>query len=296
MYCVNCGKELKAQSKFCPECGTKVIQEENVIIENETAEQELKAEAVQEEKITVEEIPQEKVNEDTVEQQAKTEEVAAEKSTADTGEQQAKVEDTPEQKSTADTVKEKLDDAVDSAKKAGKEFAESETVQNAKKEVNDIFNEAKAASNIQAGTATEGETVVPRQEVSFMVDWFYWTGRRSRLKYLMITIFTSLCSLALGSTVIFSLLFCYMSAVNLVKRLHDCDKSGWFAFLLMLIEYLILNLTWLFGLIGIGLAAAGSMSGLLLWLIPLLIVWAIKLWVFFVPGTKGPNRYGPEPK
>lgn len=209
--------------------------------------------------------------------------------------EEAEAEEAIEEKlhEAGETAKEKINEAVDSAKKAGENFAASDAVQNAKKEMHDIIDEAKAASERQAGQADEN-TAVPRESVSFLVDWFYWTGRRSRLKYLWVGCVTSICSLALGSTGILSLLFCYVSAVNLVKRLHDVDKPGWYAFLLMAAEYIIICLTWLFGLVGLGVAAAGVTSGLFLWLIPLMLVWAIKLWVFFIPGTKGPNKYGPE--
>lgn len=225
MYCAKCGTEIPDKSKFCPECGEKIVVEEPV------------AEAAPKE-----------------------------------------------------------ENIIDEAKKAGKSFAESENVQNAKKEVNDIFEEAKTASDMQNGTAVKEGAAVPREEVSFMVKWFYWTGRRDRFDYLLVAIATSVASLALGANPLISFLLCYISGVNLVKRLHDADRSGWFALFLMIVEYVILNLTWLFGLLGLGIAAAGSWAGLLVFLIPLLIVWGIKLWIFFVPGTNGANSYGPVPK
>lgn len=307
MYCAKCGNQIADKAKFCPECGAK--------LEVEAAEEVVKAEAAKAEEIEREEVKaeaEEIMDAEIVEEKAEaSQEPAAsdsevkpqteneDESKAD-GEinsqaEAADISDKPE-KSTTDTVKDKLEEAVEDAKKAGKDFAESDAVQNAKKEVHSIINEAKVASELQGGKAAEGETVVPRQEVSFLVDWLYWTGRRSRMKYLLICILTSVCSLALGATGILSLLFCYVSAVNLVKRLHDFDKPGWYAFLLMFAEYVIINLTWIFGLLGAGLAVAGATSGLLLWLVPLLLIWGIKLWVFTVPGTKGSNRFGPEPE
>lgn len=295
MYCAKCGNQIADKAKFCPECGAK--------LEVEAAEEVVKAEENKVEEIVDAEIVEEKVE---VAQESEASDSEARSQTKNEDElkadgeanSQSEANDTPDksEKSAADTVKDKLEEAVEDAKKAGKDFAESEAVQNAKKEVHSIIDEAKAASELQGGKATEGETVVPRQEVSFLVDWLYWTGRRSRMKYLLICILTSVCSLALGATGILSLLFCYVSAVNLVKRLHDFDKPGWYAFLLMFAEYVIINLTWIFGLLGAGLAVAGATSGLLLWLVPLLLIWGIKLWVFTVPGTKGPNRFGPEPE
>ena len=260
MYCANCGKELDAKSKFCPECGAKVVKEVKEAI--------------------VQEATQETAKEETVKENVQ-----------DTAKKEQNTEETPAEK----TVKEQLDEAVDSAKKKGEEFMESDAVKDAKKEFNNIINEARSANDIQSGKVEAGAaSTAPRESVSFFVDWFYWTGRRGRMKYLLIAILLSLCSFAFGSTGILSLLFCYMSAVNLIKRLHDFEKPGWYAFVLMLIEYALISLTWLFGIVGLGVAATGALSGLLLWLVPLLIVWAIKLWVFFIPGTKGVNKYGPE--
>lgn len=309
MLCANCGKEIKDNAKFCPECDIKIVPAEEVkeepkveepkVEEAKTSDEPIDVEA---EAVAAEESPKGSdepidVEAEAVEESPKSEEAATSEESPKS-EEAATSEESPgsEEKSTSDTVKEKIDEAVEDAKKAGKEFAESDMVQNAKKEMNDILEEAKSASQRQAGTAGAEETVQPRESVSFLVDWFYWTGRRSRMSYLLVGIVTSVCSLALGATGILSLLFCYISAVNLVKRLHDFDKPGWYAFLLMFAEYVIINLTWIFGLLGAGLAAAGITSGLIMWLIPLLIVWGIKLWVFFVPGTKGPNRFGPEPK
>ena len=282
MYCTECGKQIDDKAKFCPECGAKILKEAAA------EETEIKAEKTAAEEIVAE--PVEEVKEET---KAAPDIEDAEVKAAP--EDKATAAETAE-KSTSDTVKEKLEGAADSAKEAAKGFASSEAVQSAKKEMDNIFQEAKAASAQQSGKAGAGETVTPREEVSFLVDWLYWSGRRGRMKYLLIAILLSICSISVGSYYWLNLFICYASFVNLVKRFHDCDKSGFCAFLLLLAESVILGLTLIFGIIGIGVAATGTLSGLLLWLVPLMIVWAIKLWIFFWPGTPGPNKYGPEPK
>ena len=270
MYCVKCGATIPDKSKFCPECGEKVILEENVVKKSHQ-EEVIDAEVVE-------------PNIDDAEPKA-AETAEAKSNDAEPEAVESKSDNATEEKTTQEEQP-----------SAAKKFADSEAVQNAKKEVNDIFEEAKTASNMQNGSPLKDGATMPREEVSFMVKWFYWTGRRDRFDYLLVAIATSIASLALGANPLISFVLCYISAVNLVKRLHDTDHSGWFALFLMVVEYIILNLTWLFGLLGLGIMAAGSFVGLLVFLIPLLIVWGIKLWIFFMPGTNGTNSYGPVPK
>jgi uncharacterized membrane protein YhaH (DUF805 family) len=76
-----------------------------------------------------------------------------------------------------------------------------------------------------------------------------------------------------------------------VRRLHDTNRSGWWL-LVAVIPYVIL------GFMMAGAAASGDMAGLatagLFSLVAL--VGAIVLLVFMVlPGTRGPNNYGPDP-
>lgn len=68
-----------------------------------------------------------------------------------------------------------------------------------------------------------------------------------------------------------------------IKRLHDCDMSGWW----LLVFYLVPGL----------LSGAGTTIGgeLVLSLISLAIsIWAI-VQLGFLRGTGGPNRFGPDP-
>jgi uncharacterized membrane protein YhaH (DUF805 family) len=76
-----------------------------------------------------------------------------------------------------------------------------------------------------------------------------------------------------------------------VRRLHDTNRSGWW----ILSPFAGYALVW----IGIAMAASGSSAGTLLATLGMLVagVLGIVLLVFmFLDGTKGPNRYGPDPK
>jgi uncharacterized membrane protein YhaH (DUF805 family) len=76
-----------------------------------------------------------------------------------------------------------------------------------------------------------------------------------------------------------------------VRRLHDTDRSGWWL-LVWLVPYVI-------GLGVIGAGAAGAGSGLLMiggLLAFVGFVGAIVLLVWYcMRGTRGPNRFGPDP-
>lgn len=80
-----------------------------------------------------------------------------------------------------------------------------------------------------------------------------------------------------------------------VRRLHDTDRSGWWV-LLMLPFYgltLLLFVTALLGMWGLAL----FFLGLAVIVVPLGVLCAIVLLVFCcLEGTRGPNRYGPDPK
>ena len=76
-----------------------------------------------------------------------------------------------------------------------------------------------------------------------------------------------------------------------VRRLHDTNRSGWWV-LIVAVPYLIMGI-----MMGMS-AASGDMTGLasagIVGLIAL--VGAIAMLVFMIlPGTKGDNRFGPDP-
>jgi uncharacterized membrane protein YhaH (DUF805 family) len=78
-----------------------------------------------------------------------------------------------------------------------------------------------------------------------------------------------------------------------VRRLHDTNRSGWWI-IAPLAAYIVMA-------IGLGIAAVSGSTGLAA-IVSLLggfaaVVLFITLLVFlFLDGTKGPNRYGPDPK
>jgi len=78
-------------------------------------------------------------------------------------------------------------------------------------------------------------------------------------------IITLLISFLLLIAALIMVIFMLMQSI---KRLHDLDKSGW---------YLLIRLASIIPLIG--------------WI----IVLCFDLYLFFVKGTTGPNRFGPDP-
>jgi uncharacterized membrane protein YhaH (DUF805 family) len=76
-----------------------------------------------------------------------------------------------------------------------------------------------------------------------------------------------------------------------VRRLHDTDRSGWWI-LLPLGPYLLGIVLLIMGAVSGSLAMAGVAGVLML----IGLVCAIVLLVFYcLPGTPGPNKYGPDP-
>ncbi len=76
-----------------------------------------------------------------------------------------------------------------------------------------------------------------------------------------------------------------------VRRLHDTNRSGWWL-LAPLAGYVVL-------FIGTALSASGSSAGGILAMlggIGALVMGLVLLVFMFLEGTKGPNRFGPDPK
>jgi uncharacterized membrane protein YhaH (DUF805 family) len=68
-----------------------------------------------------------------------------------------------------------------------------------------------------------------------------------------------------------------------VKRLHDLNKSGWWMLAIFGVSFLsgfLSEMGEILALVGIGLN------------VPILVY---ALWLLFWPGTKGNNKYGPDP-
>ena len=78
-----------------------------------------------------------------------------------------------------------------------------------------------------------------------------------------------------------ALLLAWMGGVNTVRRLHDMDRTGWHL-------AWIIALSTLGNLVGqAGLSAASAVLGV--------ASLAVFLGLCLIPGTPGPNRYGPPP-
>lgn len=104
-----------------------------------------------------------------------------------------------------------------------------------------------------------------------------FSGRAPRSEYWWFTLFLLLAGFALGLVdslffltpaeqtgplnMIFTLATLLPSLAVGARRLHDVDRTGWW---------------------------------LLLWLVPVL-GWLVMLWWTVQPGTRGPNRFGPDP-
>ena len=127
-----------------------------------------------------------------------------------------------------------------------------------------------------------------------------YAGRSSRMEYWSYTIATNVLQTALAflvgpiSWILFVVLFIPSVAV-LVRRLHDVDRSGWWALPMPVLSFLPLILYGLTGImfgnedgtkivIGIGLTVPAMLA-----LGMTLLVWTCR------HGTPGYNRYGPPP-
>lgn len=107
-----------------------------------------------------------------------------------------------------------------------------------------------------------------------------------------------------GVLIILYLLYLLLSLVFLVpnlavtiRRLHDTDRSGWWIMLFWGPYLLMIANTYMMGakMAGGGDPATGGTVNLVLSLA--FLVGALVLLVFmFLEGTRGPNRYGPDPK
>jgi uncharacterized membrane protein YhaH (DUF805 family) len=132
----------------------------------------------------------------------------------------------------------------------------------------------------------------------FLWLWFGFTGRINRAKYWIVVLvnigivlvaalaaaMTVLTPLWYGVTVLFlALLVSGLAAA--AKRLHDRDKSAWWILVFVVLPSAISGIGQQFG------EASVLVTGL--------ISLAISIWAFVelgcLRGTRGPNRFGPDP-
>ena len=97
--------------------------------------------------------------------------------------------------------------------------------------------------------------------------------------------------------ILMALIFFIPNLAVTVRRLHDTDRSGWWMmlywgpYLLLIVAQMMIGASAYAG----GDAMAGGMVALvagLAWLVGCIIL----LVFMFLEGTRGPNRYGPDPK
>ena len=110
----------------------------------------------------------------------------------------------------------------------------------------------------------------------------------------------ALATIGVAGIVIFGLLFLWWLAILVpniavaVRRLHDTNRSGWWL-LAPLAPYAI-------GVIALLMAAAVPdlliLAGII-WLVAILAAFGLGIMLlvfYFLEGTRGPNRFGPDPK
>ncbi|MCK1738758.1 DUF805 domain-containing protein [Bradyrhizobium sp. 138] len=89
----------------------------------------------------------------------------------------------------------------------------------------------------------------------------------------------------------------WIDMATTAKRLHDRNRSGWWALAVVVINRLsYLYYGAFFGLsFGVDIPIAGEMLLVMLAIaLSLLQTWIV-IELFFLPGTDGPNRFGPDP-
>ena len=95
---------------------------------------------------------------------------------------------------------------------------------------------------------------------------------------------------------IFGLVIIIPDIAVAVRRLHDTNRSGWWL-LAPVVPYLVM----VFSAVGAGMMggkggmAAGGLVAIIA-MIAFLGVCILLLVFYFMEGTRGPNRYGPDPK
>lgn len=146
--------------------------------------------------------------------------------------------------------------------------------------------------------------------------YFDFSGRSRRKEYWMFVLFTIICSFALGIadellgltygdtnglrqngvlSSLFSLATFVPSLAVAVRRLHDTDRSGWWLFLPFIAAIVVVAVAVSSLTRGTG-DLAGFGTGMILTLVVLGISGIVLLVFFCIDGTRGPNRFGEDPK
>jgi uncharacterized membrane protein YhaH (DUF805 family) len=134
---------------------------------------------------------------------------------------------------------------------------------------------------------------------------FSFTGRLNRARYLVVelallALWGVMLSWLRSSAVaiwVAALPMVWINLATTAKRLHDRNRSGWWAVAVFVVNRLsFFYYGAYFGLsFGVDLPVAGEM----LLLIGAVILSLLQTWIvielFFLAGTDGPNRFGPDP-
>ena len=103
-----------------------------------------------------------------------------------------------------------------------------------------------------------------------------------------------------GALILFALYAIYGLAVIIpsiavaVRRLHDTNRSGWWI-LLPVVPYVVM----IAGVGGVAASPDAAASGgaiVMLGMAALVVTGLVLLVFYLLEGTKGPNRFGPDPK
>ena len=115
-------------------------------------------------------------------------------------------------------------------------------------------------------------------------------GRASRaefwhytLVYVVISVLLNILGIRLLSTVVALALLVPSLGVT-VRRLHDVDRSGWLILIPVVPALLTGSLFYLFWPLGVVFALIT------------VACFAYLIYLYVLPGTPGPNQYGPDPK
>ena len=93
---------------------------------------------------------------------------------------------------------------------------------------------------------------------------------------------------------IVGLIFMWPSFALAVKRAHDRNRPTW----LVALFFLILLATTFMQIAGVHESANGQPTGVFTTVSVLFLIFAIYAFIDWglIPGTKGPNKYGPDPR
>ena len=143
--------------------------------------------------------------------------------------------------------------------------------------------------------------------IIYLVMWFVFAGSMTNLAATGNNPSAGMLPALGGGMIIMSLVWLALIIPTIavqMRRVHDTNRSGWWvgAFYLLYILYLAMLVGSMASVMSAGMAgaepsAAAGTTVLATGLLAILIlIYAIVLLVFFcLPGTPGPNIYGPEP-